>query len=178
MNKQETIKIISVMKAAFPFWGTKQTEGEIRTAVEVWNEMLKDYDYNLIAATMKALIAIKKDFPPTIGEVIEKASFIKNGGNNELTEVEAWSLVRKALGNGMYGCKEEFEKLPKEVQSVLREPATIRTWSQLDPSEIDTVVASNFMRSFKVVSKNKKEHEALPQEIKNMIEETKIKLLK
>ena len=177
MTKQETIKMIAVMKAAFPSWGSKLSQEEIRTSVEIWHEMLEEYEYIIVSGALKSIIATKKDFPPSIAEIIEKVQFLLSGGQKEISENEAWAMVRKALGNGMYGAKEEFERLPSDIQSVLREPATLRNWSQLDPTEVDTVVASNFMRSFKEVRKREKEFKALPSDIKQLISNTTLKMI-
>lgn len=177
MTKQETVKMIAIMKAAFPMWGSKLSPDELKTSVEIWNEMLGEYDYQMVSAAMKMLIAVKKDYPPSIAEIIEKIEFIRSGGQTDLSEIEAWSMVRKALSNGMYGAREEFERLPSEVQAVLREPATLRNWSQLDSSEVETVIASNFMRSFKEVKKREKEYKLIPNDVKALIENT-TKLLK
>jgi len=177
MTKQETIKLIMIIKASFPFWGSKLSPDELKVTVDIWTEMLGEYDFKVVMSAMKILIATKKDFPPSIAEVIEKVQFLSSGGDTGLSEVEAWSMVRRAIGNGMYGATEEFEKLPKEIQIAIREPATIKNWSQLEPDELDTVVASNFMRSFKEVKKRETEYKALPRDIKTMIEASTHKMI-
>lgn len=177
MTKQETVKFISIVKASFPYWGSKLSPDELKVTVEIWAEMLGEYDFKIVMSAMKVIIATKKDFPPSIAEVIEKIQFLSSGGNTGLSEVEAWSMVRKAVANGMYGAKEEFDRLPKEIQIALREPATLKNWSQLEGDELDTVVASNFMRSYKEVKKRETEYKALPRDIKTMIEASTHKMI-
>lgn len=87
----------------------------------------------------------------------------------KLTEQEAWELVSKACRNGLYGYKKEFEKLPPEVQRTIRSPDQIRAWAKLDEDTFQGVVASNFMRSFRIQQARDNEFDLLPDEVKKRI---------
>lgn len=176
MNRDETIKLLTLVKLSYPMWSKDLKDTDARAMVMLWGDMLGEYEFDIVQAALKSLLATNK-WPPSIAEIIEKAQFINSGGRQELSEIEAWSMVRKALGNGTYGAREEFERLPSEIQAVLREPATIKNWAQLEPTEIDTVVASNFMRSFKEVRKREKEYKALPGDVRTLIANTTNKLI-
>lgn len=176
MNREETLKLLTLIKVSYPMWAKDLRDSDAKAMVMLWEDMLGEYEFNIVQAALKSFLATSK-WPPSIAELIEKIQFILSGGQKEISENEAWAMVRKALGNGMYGAKEEFERLPSDIQSVLREPATLRNWSQLDPTEVDTVVASNFMRSFKEVRKREKELKALPSDIKQLIANTNIKMI-
>lgn len=176
MNREETIKLLTLIKVSYPMWAKDLKESDAKAMVVLWADMLHEYEYDVVQAALKSFLATSK-WPPSIAEIIEKVRYIVTGGQMEISESEAWAMVRKALENGTYGAREEFDKLPSDIQKVLREPATIRNWSQLSPVEVDTVVASNFMRSFKEVRKREKEFWSLPNDIKQLISGTNVKMI-
>ena len=88
-----------------------------------------------------------------------------------LTEQEAWLLVEKACRNSNYNAGEEYAKLPLEVKRMVGSPNQLREWAMMDSNELKTVVASNFMRSYRVRSKNDRDYLALPQEVRGMLEQ-------
>ena len=85
-------------------------------------------------------------------------------------EVEAWALVSKACRNGYYHAEEEFNKLPKTVQTTIGSPRMIREWSTLDESTLESVIASNFMRAYKVTQTREAEYQALPENERRLLE--------
>jgi hypothetical protein len=93
-----------------------------------------------------------------------------------MTEQEAVMLVMKATRNGLYGAKEEFDKLPPILQRLVGSPEQIRSWSLMSEDDIQTVVASNLMRSYRVVAKQEEYRQALPASLRTMIETTADKL--
>lgn len=177
MNKKETAQILAILKEYYPrdFVST-----DMVTKVEAWYMILKDYDYNVMQnAVMSYVTTDTKGFMPVIGQLIEKVNTIS--GKKEMTEQEAWQLVYKALCNSAYNSVEEFNKLPPAVQRAVGSSEMLRDWALLDIDEIQTVVQSNVMRSFKTANKQEKEYEALPKEVKKftirLVQEKELKCL-
>ena len=83
-----------------------------------------------------------------------------------MTEQEAWALVAKAIRNGTWGAKEEFEALPPQIQRIVGSPTQLSDWAKMDSDSVHSVVASNFQRSFRAKVKADKEYAALPSEVK------------
>ena len=175
MTFQETAKIMAVFKAAYPRYYANIDVEEARRVTTLWASMLADYSYETVSNAAKALIVSSK-FPPTIAEVIEKIQLLTK--EPELTEGEAWSMVRKAIRNGIYGYKEEYRKLPDKVKTAIGNPLMIHEWAKVSADELDTVVASNFMRNFRSQTKSKQEYESLPQSVKKFVEEIYAKMPK
>ena len=94
MTFQETAKIMAVFKAAYPRYYANIDVEEARQVTTLWASMLADYSYETVSNAAKALIVSSK-FPPTIAEVIEKIQLLTK--EPELTEGEAWSMVRNCL---------------------------------------------------------------------------------
>lgn len=177
MNKQETAQLIIILKTAYPNWARKQEDDEILAMVGIWTEMLGEYDFKIVQAAVKSLLSSNK-WPPSISEVIDKIKFIQSGGKKEMTEQQAWALISSAISNSSYNSVGEFEKLPKQLQDVVRTPQQLKNWALMDMDTVQSVVSSNFMRSYRSVVKNDKEFEALPCDVKNQIEMRREKLEK
>ena len=168
MTKQETMAIMAILREAYPLYYRDKTKDEIITSVNLWAEMFADDDVNLVKASIKAFIASDtKGFPPVIGQI--KHQIQKLITPEEMTEVHAWDLVSKAIRNSAYGSEEEFAKLPPVIQKAIGSPDRLREWSGVEPSEVQTVVASNFMRSYRAKLAHEQEHGRLPNDVKQMM---------
>ena len=75
-------------------------------------------------------------------------------------------MVYKAICNSAYNSVEEFNKLPVEIQRAVGSAEMLKAWSLLDIEQVQTVIQSNVMRSYKVASKQKKEYDVLPENVK------------
>lgn len=165
MTREDTLDLLSVLKAAYPNFYRDMTRKDADHVISLWTEMFKDEPAELVALAVKAHIATdKKGFPPHIGAI--KDAIVKIQQPDEMTELEAWGLVQKALRNGYYGAQEEFDKLPPVVQRLVGSPNQLREWSLMDTETISSVVASNFQRSYKARAAHEREFLALPSEVK------------
>lgn len=168
MTREDTIKILSVLRGAYPAFYRDITKQEAESTIALWESMFDEEPYELVAAAVKAFISGDwKGFPPAIGQIKERIRQITQP--EEMTEQEAWSYVSKALRNSIYGSKEEFAKLPPEVQAVVHDPGQLRQWALSQADEVESVIASNFMRSFRAKQKATKEYMALPTEVKRLM---------
>ena len=66
--------------------------------------------------------------------------------------------------------EQEFEKLPPILQRLAGSPEQIKAWAMMDIDELQTVVSSNLMRSYRVIAKNEEVRQSLPTNIQNMLE--------
>lgn len=166
MNRDETTAILSIMRVAYPDFYKGISKETAETAVSLWNEMLLEYNAATVTMAVKALIATLP-FPPKISDVISKIMMITQP--EQMSEIEAWGLISKALQNSIYNSEKEFINLPPIIQRLVGGHSQLRDWAMMDKHEVETVVASNFMRSFKVRAKNEKEYLALPNVIREKI---------
>lgn len=168
MTREDTIKILSVLRGAYPAFYRDITKQEAESTIALWESMFDEEPYELVAAAVKAFISGDgKGFPPAIGQIKERIRLITTP--EEMTEQEAWSYVSKALRNSTYGSVEEFAKLPPEVQAVVHDPGQLRQWAMAEADEVETVIASNFQRSFRAKQKTSKEYMALPTSVKQLM---------
>ena len=111
--------------------------------MELWYDMLKDMDYQSAYIGLKNHVATSK-FAPTIADIRNGAVISQP---QELNEMEAWSIVSKAIRNSGYNSVEEFAKLPPLVQKAVGLPSQLRTWA-LDENYNEEVVSSNFIKCY------------------------------
>ena len=166
MTEAETLKVLAVLKVAYPAMDSRLSDEEYDAMVNLWAEMFIDEPYEVVGAAVKAFIATdEQGFPPSIGKIkaqIRKLSFTPD----QLTEAEAINLILQATRNSTYNCGEEFKKLPPMLQKLVGSPMQLREWAVSDSQTINTVVASNLQRSYRVLQERQRELDALPESIK------------
>ena len=168
MNLVETAKLMAVLETAYPMFYAKKTQQEREDAIRLWAEMFADEPGELVAMAVKALIKSRvSTFPPGIGEITEKIHQIMRP--EEMTEMEAWNHVVKAVGNSAYNSVEEYQKLPPVIQRLVGSHSQLREWAVMDSETFNSVVASNFQRSYKVRAKNERDYLALPSSVKTFM---------
>lgn len=146
---------------------------DISETVDVWYMMLSDYTYEQISVALKAyILSDTSGFAPSIGQLVGKIQSITQP--QELSEMEAWSLVSKAIRNSGYNSVEEFSKLPQLVQKAVGTPDNLKNWAMSDYSSIETVIQSNFIRTYRFVTNRQSEINRMSDDIKALIEKTNI----
>ena len=141
--------------------------------VDVWNMMLEAYSYNQVSIALKAYATSDTSgFAPSIGQLIGKIQTISQP--QELDGMTAWGLVSKALRNGTYGAVEEFNKLPPLVKQAVGMPDNLKNWATSDYQTIETVIQSNFLRTYETVVERANEINRMPDNIKSLIEKAQI----
>ena len=140
----------------------------ISETVDVWHMMLSDYEYNIVAMSLKAyILSDTSGFAPSIGQLVAKIQTLIKP--QELNEMEAWSLVSKAIRNSGYNSVEEFAKLPPLVQKAVGLPDQLMAWS-IDENFNEQVVSSNFMRCYRNELARHEELSKMPAEVKALID--------
>ena len=168
MNQTETLKIMAVLRGAYPAFYRDMSRKEAESVAALWAEMFAEDDVAVVAAAVKALIATDdKGFPPHIGAVKAKVRQITQPSG--MTPQEAWNLVAKAIRNSAYDSREEYDKLPKDIQRLVGSPNQLRDWALMDSDTVHSVVASNFQRSFSIRQKADNDFKALPRDVQAMI---------
>ena len=170
MNLQETAEILSICKAEWPqsFAKMSQKDGEAR--LNLWSAMFADDDVRLVGAAVKALIvAGDREFAPGVGQVKEQMRKLTAPG--EMGEAEAWGKIKRAISNGLYGSKEEFDRLPPLCQKLVGSPSQLRDWAAMDSDELNTGVASNVQRAYRTMQQRENETAKLQGDVRAFIAE-------
>lgn len=166
MTYKETLQVMAVLKIAYPSY--YKGGSDLEQAAALWAELFTDDDALIVASAVKAFIVNdEKGFPPSIGQIKNLVRSLTT--EKEMTEIEAWEMVSKALRNSGYNSREEYEKLPPIIQQLIGSPETLRNWAQMDSENVHTVIASNFQRSYRERAKSEREFLALPQSTRNFL---------
>lgn len=180
MTRQETLMLMSLLRAAYPQYYAKQGVDDAKAAVNLWHMMFQDDDAQLVSAAVKAFISTDtKGFPPVVGQIKAKLDMIMREayGGGEMTPMEAWSRVQKAIRNSSWHAQEEFDKLPETIKAVIGGPSALRDYAMMDSETVNSVVASNFQRSFTARRDHVTEMRMLPSDVKQFIETEQFKAL-
>lgn len=163
MTRTEAAKIIDVLQINYPDNFKGKSDATIAATVNLWASIFARDDFNVVQmATLSYMECNPGRFMPNVGQIREQIQKMTRA-NDPLGENEAWSLVTKALRNSLYGAKEEYDKLPRVVQRAVGNENTLREWATMDTETLNSVVASNFMRTFRAISKNEEEMDRLPE---------------
>lgn len=163
MNTKETAAVMDILSAAYPQFYRGMGPAEKKSAVTLWAGMFADDPLQIVLAAVKRLIATDtKGFPPAIGAVKEQIWRIQNP--QQLTEQEAWQMVAKAVNTS--NAERSFSELPAEVRRIVGSPVQLTEWGRMDEAAFQSVVSSNFQRSFRARKENEKERAKLPQDVR------------
>lgn len=168
MTFEDTRTILKIVKSEWPqsFKGISREDAEAK--LNLWAEMFKDDPVELVGAAVKALIAAGgREFAPQIGTIKDQMRMLIEP--NAMTEAEAWAVVKKAVCRSGYNSVAEYAKLPPLIQKLVGSSNQLRDWSQMDIDTLDSVIGSNFQRSYKVSAKKERDYAAIPADIKAVI---------
>lgn len=170
MTLEETRSVLKVLRINYPHSFKDLSQQDTKDYLSLWAEMFKHDDYRLVKLAVLSIInGDKREFAPNVGQV--KDMMYRLSSKKEIDADEAWEMVYKATCRGIYHADEEFAKLPAEVQAGVGSPSQLREWAQMDSAVFQSVIASNFKRSYCGRVEAMKEYNKLPNEAKKMIGE-------
>ena len=157
------VKIIRIMCDCYPNY----KPNNLTETVDVWNMMLSNYTYEQISVALKAyILADTNGFAPSIGQLVDRVNTFSQP--QELNELEAWSLVYKAIRNSSYNSEYEFSMLPELVRKAVGTPNQLRTWA-MDENFNGQVVGSHFIRCYRAEVARDRDFQKMPANIQSLI---------
>ena len=163
MKREETVKIIRIMCDCYPNY----KPNNLTETVDVWNMMLSDYTYEQISVALKAyILADTNGFAPSIGQLVDRVNTFSHP--QELNELEAWSLVYKAIRNSGYNSEYEFSMLPDMVRKAIGTPNQLRVWA-MDENFNEQVVSSHFIKCYRSEVARYRDFRKMPANIQSLI---------
>ena len=163
MTRDEVKEIIMIMTYTYPNY----KPADITATVDTWTAILSSYQFEHIRAALHSyILSDTKGFAPTPGQLIDKIP-IKSF---DMTEMEAWGKVNKALSNSSYHAKEEFDKLPLVVQKTLGRFEVLQEWAGMEIDVVQSVIQSNFIRNYRTVLQREKDRNKLPTRLREVLE--------
>jgi len=164
MTLEETKKLLMMIEAAFPNFKVENPKETANT----WHWLLTEYPANVILGSFQIYVKTNKTgFAPSVSQLI-------NGVHEPTqierqTEGEAWALVKKAMSDSNYHAEDRFNELPEAVQRAVGSPSMLRQWAQTDSDEVNTVVMSNFQRTYRAILNKQEYNDKVPEEISQLV---------
>ena len=144
MTKRETEKILTLVVGMYPAF-KKDRDAEV--TVMLWSDAFKDAPYSKVESALREYYATdEKGFAPVPGALRHRMMGI--AAENELSGPEAWSILYRAIGNGSYHSREEFEKLPPVIRDIVGNPNELHHWAQSEERYVKGSVCSWFLRAY------------------------------
>lgn len=159
MTENDAIVILAMIEAN---WQPVKNQ---QAAIDVWASCFRDDPIELVQTAVLALIQTSRsEFRPTIGMVRQKMRDIVYG--EQMSETEAWLAIKRALPKAqespetLGGAREAWANLPEMLQKLVT-PKQLRDWNSVETETLDTVIQSNFLRSYREIRDRKAEKEAM-----------------
>ena len=163
---KDTLELLAVIQTEYPNEFRRISKEEAERKATLWQNMFADDDKDLVGVAVKAyFVSDTSGFSPKIGQIKAKMRELTEPETD--TEMEAWNLVRKALRNSTYHAEEEFLKLPGVLQRIVGAPEQLKAWAKMPEETVQSVIASNFQRSFRWKITEARRYEALPADVKS-----------
>lgn len=168
MTKREIVELMTILQANYPDSFRGQSEAVISAKISLWHKMFGEYPKDVVNAAAMAFMATdQKGFMPSVGQIMEEIR--KLNRRDDRTPDEAWRLVYRAIQNSTYWAEEEFQKLPEDIRRFVGHPDQLKQWAMMEADVVQSVIASNFQRSFKVRQQNDRDYQKLPGEVKQFV---------
>lgn len=164
MTREEVKSAVRMLAAVYPKqFGTPQA---VIDTVDAWAFIFAEDDAKTINAAVMVYLNQPHEFAPRPGQLRE--IIYKELHRDDLTEIEAWNLVAKAIRNGTYGAEEEFAKLPETVQKAIGGPIYLRDLATSEDMNA-SVESSNFFRRYRTIMERQQADESMPAAIRALI---------
>ena len=161
MTLEEAAKIVGILEFNYPDTRRHQSDEAYITYIRNWHSFFEHDSFELVEAAVRAYIATSTErFMPNVGQIKEQIR--KLTAPEQMSEAEAWTRIKKALSNGLYGAEEEYAKLPHVLQRLVGSPSRLREWAQMDADTVESVIGSNIQRSYRAISAQEAEWAKLP----------------
>lgn len=164
MTRDETKGLIRSIVSLYPNWKPEN----LTETVNAWHWALEEYPAQVIKGALQIYLKTNTTgFAPSVSQLIASAYAPKK--SNQLSEGEAWALVKRAIQDGGYHAEERFNELPPSVQKAVGSPNMIHQWSQTESAEVNTVIMSNFQRAYKTVLEREEFKDKVPEALSDMV---------
>ncbi len=168
MDKKDILECLSLLKVAYPYIYRDISDGDAKALVNLWSFSFADSDPQTVKFAVSELIK-RSSYAPSIADIRDYISSMEDIASGTPSDSQMWSILLRAVRNGHYNFREEFEKLPDELKAYVGQPEQLRAWAQIDESIFNSVNQSNFMKNFKASRQRVKDSKLLSPEVKQLL---------
>ena len=166
MNGKEVKEMIEFLQAVYPTYYRSLTQEALDKYLVAWTVVFEPFNATDMFAGCRAYISANTTgFPPDPGSIVAYANRVRNPADDG-SGIEAWNLVRRAVNSPRDQYQAAFSVLPDTIKKIVGSPATLMAWGNVDESEFDTVIQSNFLRSYEALVKKQNVESRIPDSLK------------
>jgi len=164
MTREEVQDLLISIQSLYPNW-----KPDNKTAtVNAWHWALGEYPAAGIKAALQIYVKTNNTgFAPSVSQLINAMYQPKE--NQQLSEGEAWALVKRAIKDGCYSAAERYEELPPIIQRAVGSPNMINQWAQTDSDTVNTVIMSNFQRTYRALLQKQSFNDKVPDSLSQIV---------
>ena len=164
MTRDETVNLIRSIVSLYPNWKPEN----LSETVNAWQWALEEYPAPAVKAALQIYVKTNNTgFAPSVSQLIGSMYSVQE--NNELSEGEAWHLVKRAIADSGYHAQERYDELPPLIQRAIGGPEMLHVWGQTDSSEVNTVIMSNFQRTYRALLSKQEFSNKIPESISDIV---------
>ena len=164
MTREETQKLLLAINSIYPNFKIEDKT----IAINSWHWALQDYPADAVKGALAIYVKTNNTgFAPSVSQLIGAIHAPKQ--NEQLTEGEAWHLVKKAMNGSAWNAQDNFDKLPPLVQRAIGSATVLRQWGMTDSDEVNTVIMSNFQRTYKALLSKQEFNDKVPMQLSELV---------
>lgn len=176
MTRDDVIKALSLVKAAYPAFYAKMTARDAENAIALWVDMFSADDPRVIALAVKDCIATHDGYPPSIAAIKNRAKQLVREASDAPGIDDLWALFARACSNGIYGSHEEFDKMPPVLQRFAGSPRALYDYAMMDGDTFNSVVRGQFYKRVQAMQEQEERAALMPPEVKALLREAAVKM--
>lgn len=169
MNRADVTRALVILRVAYPNFYAKMADQDIEITVDLWSRVFANDDARVVTYALEKLITQHTGYPPDIAAVRRMIDDLTLAALDEPSDEELWRMLAAAAANGIYGCYDEFKRLPPILKRYLGVPEALRDYAQMSESAFQTVVKGQFLKQIPHLRERERFHSTTPQAVKNLL---------
>ena len=176
MTRDDVIKMLTLLKAAYPAFYSKMSSRDADDAISLWIEMFSGDDPRIIALAVKDCIETHDGYPPTIAAIKKCEKQLVKSVSDAPSVDELWVIFLKACSNGIYGACDEFNKLPPILQRFAGTPRALYDYATMDSETLNSVVRGQFFKRVQAMQEQAERNAMMPPQVREILREAASKM--
>lgn len=172
MTREETLKILSVLKAAYPAFYSKISGKDGEGVANLWTSMFTEEPYPVVSCAITQLISTHTGYPPDIAAVKGAIRDMISAVTCEPTDEELWLLYKNAVKNyNPYALGDTWDSLLPILKSYAGTPGTLLEHGMLNTDTFVSVIHGQFLRQIPALRKRSEFTHTLPANVLSYLRE-------
>ena len=153
MNKEETQKILTILRVNYPNnFKSVANKNDMNLIVDTWDIQFKSYTLDEVFNAIMSIIATDTSgFAPSIGRVKDELN--KKYKDSVMTDEEAWSIVLNSAKCNPTKAKSNFEALPGNIKKAVKHPKFLESLGNANISSQGTF-KKDFVKNYNETIEN------------------------